>query len=180
MTEDEQRRILELYRKALQSTVHREKELPGLDAFRGTMLVRADGTEYHYDDEWCRAEDARGMGERLRQFLDALDRLDVVSGDETEPDRMYVDAHAAAMALAMPNAITELARLELQLSEAEALATGCNMPDSNTTAESLEHDLEYIMDGDGEESYICIVCGGDPFKGSCSGRGGRIEEDDDE
>jgi hypothetical protein len=54
------------------------------------------------------------------------------------------------------------------------------MPDSNTTAESIEHDLECLMDEDGEESYICIVCGGDPFKGSCPGRGGRIEEEDDE
>jgi len=65
----ESMKILERYWKALQSRQFIRPDLPDIPVYRGTLLIRADDTEYHYDDEWCKAADMRSMGERLQAFL---------------------------------------------------------------------------------------------------------------
>jgi hypothetical protein len=107
MDESEQKEILERYRKALESIRHRDPGLPDVPVFRGTMLVKADGTEYHYDDEWCRAEDMRAMGARLKRYLDVARPIETFSGDEIGGDlSLYVRLEDVAALLADADHIT--------------------------------------------------------------------------
>jgi hypothetical protein len=109
MDDDSGRKILARYWAALRARSETDESLPDVPVFRGTMLIRADGTEYHYDDTWCRAESMRDMGRRLKAFLDKRGELEgrVVypdSLDEDEPCMRLDDVVTIFRGLDVPSA----------------------------------------------------------------------------
>ena len=84
MNESEQAKIRRQYAAALKASEQSLPELPGVTVYRGTMLIKADGTEYHYDDDWCKAEDLKELSDQLQRYRQIEKTIEVVPGWETD------------------------------------------------------------------------------------------------
>jgi hypothetical protein len=109
MDEQEARETLRRYRQALEGR-RVDSGVPNVPSFRGTMLINADGTQYHYAGEWCRADDVEQALSRLREFVEAeksLDGLAPLTGYEIGGDtRLYVEVKAVAALLVARQGVT--------------------------------------------------------------------------